>query len=90
MPLSIWQWDPRNIQGNPTISKVARQNIVHNNYYEAIFTYYRYLNTADEPSPENRIIMFTVSDGNFTGSANLSLSITTVDDNPTTVSTNSN
>ena len=52
--------------------------------------HYRYLNTANEPSPENRIIVFTVSDGNFTGSANLSLSITTVDDNPTTVSANSN
>ena len=52
------------------------------------FLLYRYLNTAEEPSPENRAIVFTVSDGDFVGSDSLSLSITTVDDNPTTVRTN--
>ena len=44
------------------------------------------MNTDDEPSPENRTIVFTVEDGLYDGSASLSLSITTIDDKPTLVS----
>ena len=43
------------------------------------------MNTAEEPSPEDRLIEFTVYDGINNGSASLTLSIVTVDDNPTNV-----
>ena len=44
------------------------------------------MNTDDEPSPENRTIVFAVFDGDYLGSAGLILVITTIDDNPTLVS----
>ena len=41
---------------------------------------------ADEPDATLRVIVFSVSDGTFTSRANISLEISTIDDNPTLVS----
>ena len=46
----------------------------------------RYLNTATEPDSSERMIMFTVFDGFFSGNDNITLQIQTIDDNPTIVS----
>ena len=43
----------------------------------------RYLDEAEEPHSSNRDVVFTVSDGDFNGVANISLRITPIDDNPT-------
>ena len=52
--------------------------------YECVFT--RYRDVADEPDSSDRLIVVTVYDGVFTGSADISLSIANSDDNPTLVS----
>ena len=47
-----------------------------------------YHNRADEPDSSDRIITFRVYDDTFNSSSSLSLSIATVDDQPTTVAVN--
>lgn len=48
--------------------------------------FYSYRDAADEPDSSNRVIVFTISDGNFSSSSSLILSISTTDDHPTLVS----
>ena len=48
-----------------------------------MYTAARYHDGAEEPDSSDRVVVFTVSDGVFDVVANISLRITTVDDNPT-------
>lgn len=48
----------------------------------------RYHDAADEPDSNDPVIVFTISDGNFSSNSSLSLSISTIDDHPTLVSVN--
>jgi len=54
------------------------------NYRQTILTA-RYINNADEPDDTDREIVFTVFDGNSSGSDSIILRILTQDDNPTMV-----
>ena len=51
--------------------------------FHCIFVAGRYRDEADEPYSSDRVIVFTVSDGTFDGVSSLTLSIETIDDNPT-------
>ncbi|CAI8050929.1 hypothetical protein GBAR_LOCUS27939 [Geodia barretti] len=51
--------------------------------YRQILLSARYHDGAEEPDSSDRVVVFTVSDGVFDVVANISLRITTVDDNPT-------
>lgn len=56
-------------------------------YYAAYGFWLRFWSNADELNSTDRVIVFTVFDGLFSGSDDVTLQITTINDNPTTVST---
>ena len=53
--------------------------------YRSVLETARYASLAEEPDPSSREVVFAVFDGLFYSSDNITLQITTVDDNPTVV-----